>query len=107
MPKSRSRKKSDYVAPVKKQRGVSALGGRWVVPTMLTLLIIGLAWVVLYYVASGSIGFKPRARNASSTLVEAMPRLVHGPQLTATTRVCGQRRASPRASAATASFVAA
>jgi len=57
VPKSRSRKKSDYVAPVKKQKGVSALGGRWVVPTMLTLLIIGLAWVVLYYVASGSIGF--------------------------------------------------
>ena len=57
MPKSRSRKKSDYVAPVKKQKGVSAFSGRWVVPTMLTLLIVGLTWVVLYYVASGSIGF--------------------------------------------------
>jgi Cell division protein CrgA len=57
VPKSRSRKKSDYVAPIKKQKGVSALGGRWGVPTMLTLLIVGLAWVVLYYVASGSIGF--------------------------------------------------
>lgn len=56
MPKSRSRKKSDYVAP--KQKGArSALAGRWVAPTMLTLLIIGLLWVVLYYVASGSIGF--------------------------------------------------
>ena len=57
MPKSRSRKKSDYVAPLQKRKGASAVSGRWVVPTMLTLLIVGLAWVVLYYVASGSIGF--------------------------------------------------
>ena len=57
MPKSRSRKKSDYVAPPEKKKGTSAFGGRWVVPTMLTLLIVGLTWVVLYYVASGSIAF--------------------------------------------------
>ena len=57
MPKSRSRKKSDYTAPQDKKAAGSAVGGRWVAPTMLVLLVVGLTWVVLYYVASGAIGF--------------------------------------------------
>lgn len=57
MPKSRSRKKSDYIAPPEKKPPGSGVSARWVAPTMITLLVIGLAWVVLYYVASGSIGF--------------------------------------------------
>ena len=57
MPKSRSRKKSDYIAPPEKKASGSMMSGRWVAPTMITLLVIGLAWVVLYYVASGSIAF--------------------------------------------------
>jgi hypothetical protein len=57
VPKSRSRKNSDYVAPPERHTARSKVSGRWVVPTMVTLLVIGLAWVVLYYVASGSIGF--------------------------------------------------
>ncbi len=57
MPKSRSRKKSDYIAPPAKKPAGSGVSPRWVAPTMIALLVVGLAWVVLYYVASGSIGF--------------------------------------------------
>ena len=57
MPKSRSRKKSDYVAPKEHKATGPGTSGRWVAPTMIALLVVGLAWVVLYYVASSSIGF--------------------------------------------------
>ena len=57
MPKSRSRKKADYTAPPKRTDKSSAVSARWVVPTMVTLLLIGLTWVVLYYVAASTIGF--------------------------------------------------
>lgn len=57
MPKSRSRKKADYIPPPERTDKSRAVSGRWVAPTMIALLLIGLAWVVLYYVASGSIGF--------------------------------------------------
>ena len=56
MPKSRSRKKSEYTPPPETRAG-SGVSGRWVAPTMIVLLLVGLTWVVLYYVASGSIGF--------------------------------------------------
>lgn len=57
MPKSRSRKKSEYTAPSEKKPAGSGVSARWVAPTMVALLVIGLSWVVIYYVASGSIGF--------------------------------------------------
>jgi hypothetical protein len=57
VPKSRSRKKADYTPPPEKKAPGAGVSARWVVPTMLALLIIGLAWVVLYYVASSSIAF--------------------------------------------------
>ena len=57
MPKSRSRKKADYTPPSERTDTSSAVSGRWVVPTMVALLLIGLTWVVLYYVAASSIGF--------------------------------------------------
>jgi uncharacterized iron-regulated membrane protein len=57
VPKSRSRKKADYIPPPERTNKASAVSGRWVVPTMITLLLIGLTWVVLYYVAASSIGF--------------------------------------------------
>lgn len=57
MPKSRSRKKADYIPPPERTDKSKAVSGRWVAPTMVTLLLIGLAWVVLYYVAASTIGF--------------------------------------------------
>ena len=57
MPKSRSRKKADYIPPPERTNKASAVSGRWVAPTMIALLVIGLTWVVLYYVASYYIDF--------------------------------------------------
>ena len=57
MPKSRSRKKTDYIPPSERTSKSSAVSGRWVAPTMIALLLIGLIWVVLYYVASSYIDF--------------------------------------------------
>ena len=56
MPKSRSRKKSDYTAPKPARASGPGSSGRWVAPTMIALLLVGMLWVVLYYVASSSIG---------------------------------------------------
>ncbi|MCZ3389225.1 MAG: cell division protein CrgA [Actinomycetia bacterium] len=55
MPKSRSRKKADYISPPERTDKSQAVSGRWVAPTMIALLLIGLTWVVLYYVAASSI----------------------------------------------------
>ena len=57
MPKSRSRKKADYIPPPERTNKASAVSGRWVAPTMIALLVIGLTWVVLYDVASDYIDF--------------------------------------------------
>ena len=57
MPESRSRKKADFTPPPKRRPTSAQVSGRWVAPTMCALLLIGLIWIVLYYVASGTIGF--------------------------------------------------
>ena len=57
VPKSRSRKKADYIPPPERTDKSKAVSARWVAPTMIALLLIGLTWVVLYYVAASSIGF--------------------------------------------------
>jgi len=57
VPKSRSRKKADYIPPPERTNKSAAVSGRWVAPTMIALLLIGLTWVVLYYVASDYIDF--------------------------------------------------
>lgn len=58
VPKSRSRrkKKDDYTPPERHESTASGLGGgRWVVPTMVTLLVLGLVWIIIYYVAGQDI----------------------------------------------------
>ena len=54
MPKSRRRQKDDYTP---QSQGVEASSGRWVVPTMCTLLLLGLAWIVIYYIFQEDIAF--------------------------------------------------
>lgn len=51
MPESRSRRKSEYTPPPAKA-AVKTGNPRWLVPLMVALLLIGLAWVVVYYVSS-------------------------------------------------------
>ncbi|MFJ6211975.1 cell division protein CrgA [Streptomyces sp. NPDC092296] len=56
MPKSRLRKKSDYTPPP--PGGTAAVnldaGRGWVAPLMLTMFLVGLAWIVVYYVTSAA-----------------------------------------------------
>jgi len=52
MPESRIRRKTAYTAPTGKG-GPPKPNGRWFVPTMITLLVLGLAWIVVYYLTRG------------------------------------------------------
>lgn len=57
MPKSRIRKKADFTPPPAKQAtNVNLSAGRnWVAPLMLALFLIGLAWIVVFYVTTGDM----------------------------------------------------
>jgi len=54
MPKSRVRKRTVYTPPPpkSKRRKVSP---PWVGPAIVVCLVVGLAWIAIYYVSSGSI----------------------------------------------------
>ena len=53
MPKSRVRSKSVYTPPPRSTK--AKVSPRWLVPTMLACLLIGLAWIALYYVTQASM----------------------------------------------------
>lgn len=58
MPESKSRKQPDYTPPpVKGERAKTVHIGspRWIAPTMVTLFCLGLAWLVVYYIAGPSV----------------------------------------------------
>jgi hypothetical protein len=57
VPKSRIRKKADYTPPpASKQAANIKLTNRgWVAPVMLAMFLIGLAWIVVFYVTDGSM----------------------------------------------------
>ncbi|MGY1640333.1 cell division protein CrgA [Geodermatophilus sp. SYSU D00703] len=63
MPKSKVRKKSVYTPPQGTlQSGRTAARAvqpspRWYAPLMVTLMVIGLLWIVVYYVAGDQIPF--------------------------------------------------
>jgi hypothetical protein len=48
MPESRTRKQGGFMAPTPKS-GVVKPNPRWFAPVMVGLLVIGLVWVVVYY----------------------------------------------------------
>ncbi|MFE9256459.1 cell division protein CrgA [Streptomyces sp. NPDC006879] len=51
MPKSRIRKKNDYTPPPARQAtNIRLSGSSWIAPIMLALFLIGLAWIVVFYV---------------------------------------------------------
>jgi Cell division protein CrgA len=50
MPESRIRRKSVFTPPVAKS-GASRPSPRWFAPTMVSLMVIGLAWIVTYYLS--------------------------------------------------------
>ncbi|HET7174094.1 MAG TPA: cell division protein CrgA [Nocardioidaceae bacterium] len=53
MPESRQRKKADFTPPVTTRRPVRVGTRRWVAPIMVTLWLVGLAWIVVYYIVPG------------------------------------------------------
>jgi len=50
MPESKGRKQVAYTPPPKKAPGPPRLQA-WVAPAMVILLVVGLAWVVVYYIS--------------------------------------------------------
>ncbi len=63
MPKSKVRKKSAYTPPegVLQNRATQARAvqpsPRWYAPLMVALMVVGLLWIVVYYVAGDRIPF--------------------------------------------------
>jgi uncharacterized iron-regulated membrane protein len=58
VPKSRIRKKENFTPPPEKKAteiSLGATGGRWVAPLMLAMFLIGLAWIVLFYVTASKL----------------------------------------------------
>jgi Cell division protein CrgA len=56
VPKSRIRKKADFTPPPEKTVAIKLKTGRsWVAPLMLALFVMGLAWIVVFYVTQGSL----------------------------------------------------
>ena len=53
MPKSRTRRKAVYTPPQKSAR--AKVSPRWLVPVMVGCLLIGLAWIAVFYVTGGAI----------------------------------------------------
>ncbi len=49
MPESRSRKKPEYTAPQTSRKPKRVGGSRWVAPVMVACWVLGLAWIVVYF----------------------------------------------------------
>ncbi|WP_026874121.1 cell division protein CrgA [Jiangella gansuensis] len=56
MPISRRRRKDDdYTPPERREVKDPTASGPWVVPTMIALLVVGLVWIVIYYLVGEDI----------------------------------------------------
>ena len=58
MPKSRVRRKAPFTPPPKGQPASSKISGRWVAPLMVGFFLVGLAWIVVYYVDANVMPIK-------------------------------------------------
>ena len=56
MPKSRVRSKAVYTPPPRSSK--AKVSPPWLVPTMLGSLIVGLVWIVVYYVSQDDLPIK-------------------------------------------------
>lgn len=68
MPESKGRKKAVYTPPptTKGERKVARIGSpSWLAPTMVALFVIGLAYIVIFYIAGSQI---PIMRDLSALL---------------------------------------
>ena len=55
MPKSRIRRKADFTPPATRPAGSTGIPSRWIAPLMVTLLVLGLLWIVVYYLTEASL----------------------------------------------------
>jgi hypothetical protein len=57
VPKSRIRKKADFTPPpaAREAASIRLTNRTWVAPVMLAMFLVGLAWIVLFYVTQGSL----------------------------------------------------
>ncbi|WP_434592646.1 cell division protein CrgA [Streptomyces sp. A5-4] len=60
MPKSRIRKKAEFTTPSasKQATSIKLTNRSWVAPIMLAFFLIGLAWIVVFYVTEGDLPIK-------------------------------------------------
>lgn len=55
MPESRNRKKDSFTPPPAKQKAVKLGRKGWVAPVMIACFVLGLAWIVTFYLAGQSV----------------------------------------------------
>lgn len=71
MPESKGRKRNDYTPPSEKtdRKPVKIGSAPWVAPVMVALFVIGLAWIVLFYIAGPDIPIMNSIGGAYNALV--------------------------------------
>ena len=72
MPVSKVRKKKQSARPeaqAAQQTPVHIGPKPWVAPLMVTLLLLGLAWIVVFYIAGDQIGFMQSIGNLGNVLI--------------------------------------
>jgi hypothetical protein len=68
--KSRKSKKPSYIAPAQPGAKAVRIGNpAWLVPTMLTLMIVGLLWIVVFYLAGNQVPVMKNLNNLENILV--------------------------------------
>ena len=65
MPKSRVRRKAPFVPPPRGQSAASKMSGRWVAPLMVAFFLLGLAWIVVYYISPDGVPVMKNLGNAN------------------------------------------
>lgn len=83
MPKSRVRKRTVYTPPPPKSRR-RKVSAPWVGPTIVACLVLGLAWIAIYYITSGS--FPGMSALGSWNLVVGFALIIAGVALSTTWR---------------------
>lgn len=70
MPESKRRKRTDYT-PVHEvsRKPIKLDSPRWLAPAMVTLLVLGLLYIVVFYVAGNQIGFMVTIGNLGNVLI--------------------------------------
>ena len=76
MPVSKKRDKKQSVKVPRNVGKVSTENPAWLLPTAVTLLILGPAWIIVYYISKGAYPLRHRALEHRNRL--RVPHGVHG-----------------------------